>query len=120
MKGWWYGDSSSDAHNYLSVYVQSTMSGGIRSWNDIGCSGSPGPEGPTCNYSSVWSVDVPDSCALDQGSGANDGYCNWCNCEVNDVEFIDYLADFIERQKRPLGEFTEEVVEAAHQRLDKI
>ena len=39
----------------------------------------------------------------------------------NKVHIItSHLADFIERQKRPLGEFTEEVVEAAHQRLDKI
>ena len=30
------------------------------------------------------------------------------------------LAEFIDRQKEPLGEFTEEVVEASHQRLDKI
>ena len=32
----------------------------------------------------------------------------------------DHLEDFIERQKKPLGEFSEEVVEAAHQRLDQI
>ena len=31
-----------------------------------------------------------------------------------------HLEDFIERHKKPLGGFTEEVVEAAHQRLDKI
>ena len=32
----------------------------------------------------------------------------------------DNLEDFVERQKKPLGEFSEEVVESAHQRLDKI
>ena len=31
-----------------------------------------------------------------------------------------HLEDFIERQKRPLGEFSEQVVEACHQKLDKI
>jgi len=31
-----------------------------------------------------------------------------------------HLEEFITRQKKPLGEFTEEVVKAAHQRLDKI
>ena len=31
-----------------------------------------------------------------------------------------HLEDFIERQCRPLGEFSEQVVEAAHQKLDKI
>ena len=31
-----------------------------------------------------------------------------------------HLEDFIDRQKRPLGEFSEQVVEAAHQKLDKI
>ena len=28
--------------------------------------------------------------------------------------------DFIKRQQRPLGEFSEQVVEACHQKLDKI
>ena len=32
----------------------------------------------------------------------------------------DHLEDFIQCQKKPLGEFSEEVVEAAHQRLDQI
>jgi len=36
------------------------------------------------------------------------------------IPITDHLKDFIERQNKPLGEFTEEVVEAAHQRLDKI
>ena len=31
-----------------------------------------------------------------------------------------HLEDFIERQQRPLGEFSEQVVEACHQKLDKI
>ena len=39
----------------------------------------------------------------------------------NKVHIIfDHLEEFIERQKKPLGEFSEEVVEAAHQRLDQI
>ena len=33
---------------------------------------------------------------------------------------FEHLEDFIERHKKPLGEFSEEVVEAAHQRLDQI
>ena len=31
-----------------------------------------------------------------------------------------HLEQFIERQKKPLGEFSEQVVEAAHQKLDQI
>ena len=39
----------------------------------------------------------------------------------NKVHIIfDHLEEFIERQIKPLGEFSEEVVEAAHQRLDQI
>ena len=39
----------------------------------------------------------------------------------NKVHIIfDHLEEFIERQKKPMGEFSEEVVEAAHQRLDQI
>ena len=39
----------------------------------------------------------------------------------NKVHIIfDHLATFIDRQKSPLGEFSEQVVEAAHQKLDKI
>ena len=33
---------------------------------------------------------------------------------------FDHLEEFIERQGRPLGEFSEQVVEATHQKLDKI
>ena len=33
---------------------------------------------------------------------------------------IEHLEEFINRQKRPCGEFSEQVVEAAHQKLDKI
>ena len=33
---------------------------------------------------------------------------------------MDHLEEFIERQGKPLGEFSEQVVEAAHQKLDKI
>ena len=31
-----------------------------------------------------------------------------------------HLVPFIERQRKPLGEFSEQVLEAAHQKLDKI
>ena len=33
---------------------------------------------------------------------------------------FDHLEEFIERQGRPFGEFSEQVVEATHQKLDKI
>ena len=33
---------------------------------------------------------------------------------------FDHLEEFIIRKNRPLGEFSEQVVEAAHQKLDKI
>ena len=33
---------------------------------------------------------------------------------------FEHLEDFIETQRKPLGEFSEQVVEAAHQKLDKI
>ena len=35
-------------------------------------------------------------------------------------EHVTELYLFIETQKKPLGEFSEQVVEAAHQKLDKI
>ena len=33
---------------------------------------------------------------------------------------FEHVEDFIVTQKKPLGEFSEQVVEAAHQKLDKI
>ena len=91
-------DSSSDDNNYLSVYVQSTTfqnptnpNQGINSWNDIGCSSSPGPDGPTCNPLTVQSVPIPLGCEDTDGNE-----CNWCNCYANDVGFIDYLAQYLE------------------------
>ena len=36
------------------------------------------------------------------------------------LDHFDHLEEFIERQGRPLGEFSEQVVEATHQKLDKI
>ena len=33
---------------------------------------------------------------------------------------FEHVEDFIETQGKPLGEFSEQVVEAAHQKLDKI
>ena len=97
MRNFWYGDSNADAMNYLNVYVESTTGANRNSWNDIGCAGSPGPAGPTCNYGTVSDVPIPSSCPRDQGPGANDGYCNWCNCEADDVAFIEYLAGIIEQ-----------------------
>lgn len=92
MKNAWDGDASADEKNYLSVYVQSTNGANRNSWNDIGCAGSPGPQGPTCNYSTVRDVPIPNDCPRDEGPENGDGYCNWCNCDADDVGFIDYLA----------------------------
>lgn len=83
----------------IIITIQKNKKGNtILQWNDIGCSGSPGPEGctgngcntPTCNPSAVRSVYVPPECADTQG-------CNWCNCNVDDVGFIDFLAGVIEQ-----------------------
>eukprot|EP01084_Bolivina_argentea_P161387 280950_1 len=97
MQYWWRGDSLADQKNYLSVYVQAAtqqVSSGanINSWNDIGCSSSPGPSGSTCNYQhpnfEPYAY-VPDGCAWDNG-------CNWCNCLVDDINFINNLSAVLE------------------------
>eukprot|EP01084_Bolivina_argentea_P070797 128741_1 len=104
MKNGFNGDKDADEQNYLMVYVQSTSGANRNSWNDIGCSLSPGPNGcsgngcnqPTCNYATVQDVPIPSNCPPDQGPNNNDGYCNWCNCNVDDLDWINELAIRIE------------------------
>jgi polyhydroxybutyrate depolymerase len=81
-----------DANGYIVVYPQSTTFpgganyGDVSSWNDLSCSGSPGPAGPTCS-ANAFEYPFPESCGPSE--------CNWCNCE-DDVGFVNAMLDTIE------------------------
>jgi polyhydroxybutyrate depolymerase len=84
--------SHADKNGYIVVYPQATTFPGgpsygeVSSWNDLSCSGSPGPEGPTCS-DHAFRYPFPESCGPSE--------CNWCNC-VDDVGFVDAMLDEIE------------------------
>lgn len=90
-----------DANGYVVVYPDSTtfaagrkpgyLFGQVASWNDLACSGSPGPDGPTC-AANAFIYPVEQSCALDP---AKDD-CNWCHCSVDDVAFVNAMLDDLE------------------------
>jgi polyhydroxybutyrate depolymerase len=80
-----------DANGYIVVYPQSTTFpggnwGDVSSWNDLSCSSSPGPDGPTCS-AHAFVYPFPESCGPSE--------CNWCNC-VDDVGFVNAMLDEIE------------------------
>ncbi len=98
----WTGMSEhADRTSTIVVYPQSTSfavtgnaaSGGaspsfeVTSWNDLACSASPGPEGPTCAEDAD-----PYPCPPECGSC---GPCNWCSCH-DDVGAIRALLDALE------------------------
>ncbi len=84
-----------DAHGYVVVYPQATSFKGeldgsmreITSWNDLACSVSTGPDGPTCADDAN-----PYPCPPECGEC---GACHWCTCH-DDVAFIDALLDSLE------------------------
>eukprot|EP01084_Bolivina_argentea_P128134 226536_1 len=96
-------------NNYIAVYPQGTTNGvadlfgnnilrNLTSWNDLSCSGSPSNDGPTCTQtypqtSILIQPDIFEQLPLE----CQDVFrCNWCNCLVEDVGFIDTLLDTLE------------------------
>ena len=79
-----------DKHGYVVVYPQSTSfrSNGsvIRSWNDLSCNASSGPEGLTCSES--FSLPFPPECGEPRD-------CARCTC-YDDLAFVDQLLDELE------------------------
>ncbi len=88
-----------NANDYIVVYPESTSFyagsyngewwGQVKSWNDLGCSQSPGPEGPLC-VDPQWEDYYP--CPTECGSC---GPCESCSCN-DDVGFISALLDDLE------------------------
>jgi polyhydroxybutyrate depolymerase len=76
--------------NYIVVYPESTSfespEGTIKSWNDLSCSASAGPEGPTCSENLTWPS--PPECGEPHD-------CVWCTC-TDDLAFVDQLLDELE------------------------
>jgi polyhydroxybutyrate depolymerase len=95
----WYGGNAhnmesatrtshhADKYGYIAVYPESTSFddkfGTHTSWNDLSCSVSSGPEGPTC--SRRLGYPMPPEC----GEPSD---CVWCTCH-DDVAFVDQLLD---------------------------
>jgi poly(3-hydroxybutyrate) depolymerase len=84
--------SSADTNGFVVVYPESTSFnapgwGNIKSWNDLACNASPGPEGPTC----AENADVYP-CPPECGSC---GDCNWCSCH-DDLGFVNAVIDELE------------------------
>ncbi|MDH3475388.1 MAG: hypothetical protein OEM59_17040 [Rhodospirillales bacterium] len=89
-----------DAKGYIVVYPQATafptddrlgyIGGEVATWNDLACSGSPGPQGPICSPR-AFNYPVEQTC-LDQGKDD----CNWCTCAADDVAFVAAMLDDLE------------------------
>jgi polyhydroxybutyrate depolymerase len=98
----WYGGNAqnmesatwtshhADKHGYIAIYPESTSfddaTGTHTSWNDLSCSASSGPEGPTCSGSLGWPY--PPECG-------EAGDCVWCTCH-DDLAYVDKLLDELE------------------------
>jgi poly(3-hydroxybutyrate) depolymerase/CubicO group peptidase (beta-lactamase class C family) len=81
-----------DEHGYIVVYPQATsfVAGDgttVTSWNDLACSSSPGPHGPTCSPTSFKYPAAPEC--------GEPTLCNWCTCH-DDLAFIEQLLDRLE------------------------
>jgi beta-galactosidase len=80
-----------DDHGYVVAYPQGTSFENdgklITSWNDLACSASPGPEGPTCT-DGAFDYPTPPECGEPKE-------CDWCSC-YDDVGFIGALLDELE------------------------
>lgn len=90
----WTGLSPhADANDYIVVYPESTSYNGgpgwgqIKSWNDLACNASPGPEGPICTED-AWEYPCPPEC------GACNA-CDWCSCH-DDLGFVNAVLDDLE------------------------
>jgi polyhydroxybutyrate depolymerase len=84
--------ASADAHGFIVVYPESTSLGAlgrsnVKSWNDLACNASPGPEGPTCAPDTK-----PSPCPPECGTC---GDCNWCSCH-DDLGFVNAVIDELE------------------------
>jgi polyhydroxybutyrate depolymerase len=79
-----------DKHGYITVYPESTSFhnkfGTHTSWNDLSCSASSGPEGPTCSGSLRWPF--PPEC----GELSD---CVWCTCH-DDLAYVHKLLNELE------------------------
>ena len=89
---------NADANGYIVVYPEAypfeggiwhgpewLATGPVRTWNDLACNSSPGPEGPICAHNAFSYAAHP--CAP--------GECNYCGCQ-DDVGFIDALLSELE------------------------
>merc|ERR1712083_258716 len=84
-------NAHSDNNDYIAVYPQGTSYGSVdlndssfefTSWNDLGCSGSPSSDGPTCSESLDFPFEDGNSLLPEQ---CQDMFgCNWCNCLADD------------------------------------
>ena len=81
----------SDEHNYIAVYPQATSYGSFdgrnaTAWNNLGCSGSPTEDGPTC--SQTHQTDMPSPYVMLHDSKKGTQYFNthteWGNCVMLD------------------------------------
>ncbi len=96
--GWTGLSEIADREGFVLVFPQSTSfeapmgrpaqsrSATITSWNDLACSASPGPDGPTCREDAS-----PYPCPPECGTC---GPCNWCSCH-DDVGYISALIDHL-------------------------
>ena len=97
-----YMNNHSDENNYIAVYPDSTSLGireidgnnvDITVWNNLGCAASPTADGPTCNQFSR--PDPPNTDMIPEN--CRDTFkCNFCDCNIDDVGFIDILLDELE------------------------
>lgn len=90
----WTGLSPhADANDYIVVYPESTSYDGgagwgiIKSWNDLACNASPGPEGPICGEG-AWEYPCPPECGSCNA-------CDWCSCH-DDLGFVNAVLDDLE------------------------
>eukprot|EP01084_Bolivina_argentea_P098524 177065_1 len=85
----------SNEYNYVAVFPQGSymrVNGKqYSSWNDLSCSGSPGPDGPTCNVLNTEQYPMLPECKDPDGN-----HCNWCTCAADDISFIDALLTQVE------------------------
>ena len=97
----------SDENDYIAVYPDSTALNGtvfreidnttqpLKIWNNLGCAASPTADGPTCHQfykSQSYIYDLmPENCKDPFG-------CNYCDCNVDDIGFIDILLDELEEK----------------------
>ena len=69
----------SNEYNYLAVFPQGSYmrvdGKAYSSWNDLSCSGSPGPDGPTCDVLNTEQYPTTEECRDPDGN-----HCKFCVC----------------------------------------